>query len=144
MLCSCAYFNKNSKSADKANFSARASKKVSTSKKVVEAKEKSSSPDVTGKLASGVEYSATPEADGFVVSFDPFIQRNDQVFVSVATQVVAKLYSDKLKNESSISIETDIGYTIFTGEKSRYKIIPFKETSGEISSISVNTISGKE
>ncbi|MBC7537964.1 MAG: hypothetical protein H7281_04035 [Bacteriovorax sp.] len=115
-------------------------KKVSSSKKIVEAKKVTTNPDITGLLVSGVEYEATPETDGFVISFDPFIAKDDDIFTSATTQIIAKLYSDTVKDESHISILTDIDYAIFKGTKARYRIVPFKETNGEISSISITSI----
>ena len=121
-------------------------KKVSTSKKVhevrksVENNPEAQSKDITGTLISGIEYEATPDVEGYVVSFDPFIARDDSVFFSATSQVVSKLYNDQIKDDSHISIRTDIDYAIFTGLKARYKIVPYKETNGEISSVTITTI----
>lgn len=114
--------------------------KTSTSKKIAEAKKSSNKPDISGTLNNGTIYEATPDQDGFVISFDPFIAENDAIFVSVTNQIIAKLYSDKINDESHISIESDIDYTIFKGSKARYRIVPFKESSGEISSFSITSI----
>jgi hypothetical protein len=116
------------------------SKKIIEAKKVIEAKKDKSTPEITGVLTSGVEYEATPEPDGYVISFDPFIAKNDEIFMSATGQIIAKLYSDKINDESHISIESNIDYTIFKGSKARYRIVPFKENNGEISSISITSI----
>lgn len=113
--------------------------KVSTSKKVHPLK-KLSSKDISGTLSSGGLYEATPDEEGYVISFDPFIAKKDEVFSSATSQIIAKLYNDKLKDDSHISIESDIDYTIFHGLKARYKIIPNKETNGEISSITITSL----
>lgn len=115
-------------------------KKLSTSKKIAEAKKLNSKNEISGTLSSGTIYEATPDEEGFVISFDPFIARKDEIFIGVINQVITKLYNDTIKDESHISIETDIGYTIFKGQKARYKIVPYKENSGEISSLSINSI----
>lgn len=115
-------------------------KKASSSKKITEAKKNNSHPEITGVLMSGVEYEATPELDGYVISFDPFIAKKDDIFLSTTSQIIAKLYSDKIKDDTHISIETDIDYAIFDGLKGRYRIVPFKESNGEISSISITSI----
>lgn len=115
-------------------------KKVTSSKKVGEAKKSSAKPDINGTLNNGTLYEATPEEEGFVISFDPFIAKNDEVFFKATNQIIAKLYSDTVSDESHISIETDIDYTIYKGARARYKIVPFKESNGEISSISLSQL----
>lgn len=115
-------------------------KRITTSKKVGEAKKSSSKPDISGTLINGTLYEATPEEEGFVISFDPFIAKNDEVFFKATNQIIAKLYSDTVSDESHISIETDIDYTIYKGAHGRYKIVPFKESNGEISSISLSQL----
>lgn len=139
-LASCSEFKKNITENKASNQTTPKTKKVSSSKKIIEAKKVNTTSDITGVLTSGVEYEATPETDGFVISFDPFIAKNDDVFTSATSQIIAKLYSDKVDDESHISIETNIDYAIFKGTKARYRIVPFKETNGEISSISITSI----
>lgn len=115
-------------------------KKISSSKKVIEAKKNNPKPEITGELTSGVEYEATPGPEGFVISFDPFIETNDAVVMSATAQIITRLYNDKIKGESHISIESNIDYAIFKGVKARYRIVPFKESNGEISSMTITSI----
>lgn len=119
---------------------AKTTKSFTSSKKVAEAKKLSTKPDISGTLINGTLYEATPDEAGFVISFDPFMPKNDAIFVNATNQIISKLYSDKINDESHISIESDIDYTIFKGAKARYKIVPFKENSGEISSITIMSI----
>jgi hypothetical protein len=142
-LGSCAEINKiiaDTKTPVPAMAQAPKVKKVSTSKKVTEAKKVSTKPDISGELANGTLFDATPDDDGFVISFDPFLARNDKTFTDATKHLMAKLYNDKIKDESHISIESDIDYTIFKGHKAHYKIVPFKESNGEISSITITTL----
>ncbi len=115
-------------------------KKQSTSKKYIESKKDLTKNNITGILSSGVEFEAIADAEGFVISFDPFIPKKDEVFEKATNQIIGKLYNDKTSDESHISIESDIDYTIMKGLKSRYRIVPFKESSGEISSITITSI----
>ncbi len=96
--------------------------------------------DISGTLSNGTLYEASFENDGYNIYFDPFLAKKDEIFSSASAQIIAKLYNDQLKDQSHISIETDIDYAIFTGIKARYKIIPIKESHGEISSISISPI----
>lgn len=114
-------------------------KKLSSTKKTPDAK-KINSKDISGTLANGTLYEATPDEEGYVVSFDPFIAGKDDIFMSATSQVITKLYGDHLKGESHISIESKIDYAIFTGIKRRYKIIPYKEHNGDVSSLSISSI----
>lgn len=136
-LSSCSEF---SKITAENKLAPMTTKKISSSKKIAEAKKLNSKNEISGTLSNGTIYEATPFTEGFVISFDPFITRKDEIFIGVMNQVITKLYNDKIKDESHISIETDIDYTIFKGHKARYKIVPYKESSGEISSLSINSI----
>lgn len=135
---SCSEFSKTT--SENKSVQSLTAKKMSTSKKITEAKKLNSKNEISGTLSSGTIYEATPDEEGFVISFDPFIARKDEIFIGVINQVITKLYNDTIKDESHISIETDIGYTIFKGQKARYKIVPYKESSGEISSLTINAI----
>lgn len=138
ILSSCAEISKLLSSKETVEPAAK--KRTAITKKSIVIRKSTSKSDVSGTLASGMLYEATPDEDGFVIYFDPFMPKKDNVFVSAINHIIAKLYSDKLKDESNISIESDIDYTIFKGQKARYKIIPNKESNGEISSISITSI----
>lgn len=124
---SCADFSK--------SFENKAVQTKNKKRKTESSKPISNKADISGTLASGTLYEATPEEAGFVISFEPFLAKNDEIFTLAAKQIIARLYSDTINDESKISIETDIDYTIFLSAKSRYKIVPVKESNGEISSI---------
>ncbi len=136
----------NKKSAPENKTTAQTPKKISSSKKVHEVRKSAEnnpevkSLDITGILASGVEYEAIPDNGSYVVSFDPFIAKDDGIFFNASSQIISKLYSDQIQDDSRISIQTDIDYAIFSGIKARYKIVPYKETNGEISSLTITRI----
>jgi hypothetical protein len=101
------------------------SKKISTSKK---------------ELPNNMTFEATPEEGGFIISFDPFMEQNDKVFANICNHLLTKLYNDKIQDESHISIKSDIDYIIFKGYKARYRAVPFKESDGEISSMTLSLL----
>jgi phosphatidate phosphatase APP1 len=140
-ISSCSDLDKHALVTPNTNASTKTIKKMTSSKKVHEAKKSSSgTKEISGSLSNGTVYEATAFEDGFVISFDPFMARKDDLFMQSSIQIIAKLYSDQLKDEAHISIESDIDYTIITGLKGRYKIVPYKESSGEISSLSISQI----
>ncbi|MFA6238565.1 MAG: hypothetical protein WC635_14620 [Bacteriovorax sp.] len=115
-------------------------KKAPSLKKMMETKKSPSKNEMSGTLTNGIVYEVAQEDDGYVVSFNPFIARNDELFTNVTNQIISKLYSDKINDESHISIESSIDYTIYKGAKARYKIVPFIETNGEISFITITSL----
>lgn len=115
-------------------------KKAPTLKKTMETKKSASKNEMSGTLTNGIVFEATQEEDGYVVSFNPFIARNDEIFTHVTDQIISKIYSDKINDESHISIESTIDYTIYKGIKARYKVVPFFETNGEISFITITSL----
>ncbi len=116
------------------------SKKISTSKKVTDAKIANVKSEITGELPNNMTFEATPEEGGFIISFDPFMEQNDKVFANICNHLLTKLYNDKIQDESHISIKSDIDYIIFKGYKARYRAVPFKESDGEISSMTLSLL----
>lgn len=138
-IASCAEF-KNNIGENKSLVQQTSKTKKISSKKLPEPKKDNTRQNITGTLASGVEYEVIAGSEGFTISFIPFIAKNDQIFLSATTQIIAKLYNDKINGESNISVESNIDYTIFKGEKARYRIVPSKESNDEISSMTITLI----
>lgn len=109
-------------------------------KKPIIKNRKNNSKEISGTLSNGTLYEAMQDPEGYVVSFDPYLPKNDQLFMKATSQIIARIYNDKIKNEARISIQTDIGYTIIEGTHARYKIVPYKEESGDISTLSIMVI----
>lgn len=136
-LCSCSGLTKPTEHKNQLTATTRP-KRAPAPKKLPD--QKNSTNELSGTLANGTRFEVTNEEEGHVVSFEPYLAKNDDLFTKAANQIIAKIFNDKISDESHISIETDIDYTIFKGEKARYRIVPFKESSGEISSISITSI----
>lgn len=106
-------------------------------KKNIPKNKKAGAKEISGTLSNGTIYEAMQDPDGFVVNFDPFLPKDDVHFMKATSQIILKLYNDQIKDEARISIQTDIGYTIVEGMRGRYKLVPYKEESGEISALSI-------
>lgn len=113
---------------------------VPKNKKITYAKKVNEKAEISGKLSNDMTYEATAEEGGFIISLDPFMEQNDKVFTDACNQLLAKLYNDKIQDESHVSIKSDIDYIIFKGYKARYKTVPFKESNGEISSMTISIL----